>query len=121
MTFSADGRRLVVGLAGRVRVYDVEAGEMLTEIEQPGLPFLHVAISADGQHIAAAALGEHVWVWDVDGGVEFPLFDVGGARDLAFSPDGQRLAVVSRGSRLTVWNLASLADTTVASTSVTPS
>ena len=119
MDFSADGRRLVVGLAGRVRVYDVEAGEMLAEIEQPGLPFLNVAISADGRTIAAAALGEHVWVWDIDGDAEYPLLDVGGARDLAFSSDGQQLAVVSRGSRLTVWNLSSIAESALASESVT--
>ncbi len=107
MEFSADGTRLAVALAGHVEVRDAGTGELVEDFPQPGLPFTKVAISADGRFIAAASLGERVWVWDTVESSELPLLDVGGSiQDLAFAPDGDRLAVLSRGGRLTVWEVA---------------
>ena len=41
-----------VGLAGHVAVHDVATGDVLGNFEQPGLPFLKIAISADGRFVA---------------------------------------------------------------------
>ena len=49
LQFSSNGERLVVGLAGHVAVYDLITGDMVANFEQPGLPFLNVAISTDGE------------------------------------------------------------------------
>lgn len=107
MKFSADGNRLVVGFAGRVRVYEANELKVVAEIEQPGLPFLKVAISHNGSSIAAASLGERIQRWDVATQKPLSTFEIGGhIQDLTFSPDGQQLAVVSRGGRLSVWNTA---------------
>lgn len=106
LDFSADGQRLAVGFAGRVRVYDVTTGEMLVDFTQPGLSFLKVALSADARFVAAATPGERVWIWDITQRTELPLIDVGDqVRDLTFSPRGHQLAVVSRGGRLSVWDV----------------
>lgn len=106
MEFSADGKRLVVGLGGHVAVHNVETGKVIADFEQRGLPFLQVAISADGRFVAASSLGERVWMWDVSGEVELPLLDVNEQiQDLDFSPSGDRLAVLARGGRLSVWEV----------------
>ena len=107
MDFAANGQNLAVGLAGRVAVHDVKTGDVLADFQQPGLPFLKVAISADGRFVAASSLGDRVWMWDVTGGIDLPLIDIGEqTQDLAFSPSGDRLAVLARGGRLTVWEIA---------------
>lgn len=107
LAFSSNGERIAVGLAGRVSVHDVASGKPLADFEQPGLPFLRVAISADGRFVAASSPGDRVWTWDVTGELEPPLLDIGGPiRDLKFAPDGGRLAVLSRSGRLTIWNVA---------------
>ena len=106
MEFSADGKRLAVGLGGHVAVHDVDTGKVIADFEQRGLPFLQVAISADGRLVAASSLGERVWMWDVNGEVELPLLDIGDQiQDLDFSPSGDRLAVLARGGRLSVWDV----------------
>lgn len=106
MEFSADGQRLAVALAGHVEVRDPGTGELVADFPQPGLPFIKVAISADGRFVAAASLGERVWMWDAVESSELPLLDIGGSiQDLAFAPDGDRLAVLSRGGRLTMWDV----------------
>lgn len=107
MEFSPDGARLAVGLAGHVAVHDTAGGEQLADFPQPGLPFLHVAISHDGRIVAASSLGERVRVWDIDHQSELPSLNIGEpVRDLAFTPGDDRLVVVSGEGRLTIWNLA---------------
>jgi ferric-dicitrate binding protein FerR (iron transport regulator) len=107
MEFSADGRRLAVALAGHVEVRDAVTGDLIADFRQPGLPFIKVAISADGRFVAAASPGDHVWMWDAVEGAELPLLDVGESiQDLAFAPGSDRLAVLSHGGRLTVWKVA---------------
>lgn len=106
MDFSADGRCLAAALAGHVEVRDATTGDLIADFRQPGLPFTKVAITADGRFVAAASLGERVWMWDAVEGTELPLLDVGGSiHDLSFAPSGDRLAVLSRGGRLTMWEV----------------
>jgi WD40 repeat protein len=107
LDFSADGRRLAAGFAGRVKVYEVASGEVLASFEQPGLAFLQTRISPDGRFVAASTGGERVWMWDVETQTELPMFDAGERiRNITFSPSGERLAVVSRRGRLSVWKVA---------------
>lgn len=107
MEFSNDGTCVAIGLAGHVAVHDVATGEQLANLEQPGLSFVRVAISADGRYVAASGLGNRVWMWDVMSGAELPLLDVGGSIvDLAFDPSSDTLAVLTRGGRLSVWEVA---------------
>ena len=106
MQFSADGQSLALGLGGHVAVHAVDSGERLAQFEEPGLPFLKVAISPNGRFVAAASLGERVWLWDVSEKIQLPLLEIGGPiQQLEFAPDGDRLAVLSRGGRLTVWDV----------------
>jgi WD40 repeat protein len=110
MEFSADGKHLAVALAGHVEVRDASTGALLADFRQPGLPFLKVAISADGRYVAAASQGNRVWLWDTLTKSELPLLEIGASvQDLAFPPSGNHLAVLSRGGQLSQWEVTSAA------------
>jgi tetratricopeptide (TPR) repeat protein len=81
-----------------VRVYDVENGQTLRSFSGGEEPFLALAFSPDGGHLAASGfLQRTVLLWDL--AQKRPTVThqgPEGAMDLAFSPDGRRLALASR-------------------------
>lgn len=105
MAFSATGRRLAVGLDGEVQVWDVPAAELIERIEGQGF-VSHVALSADGERLAAASSVGHVRCYDLTRrGQPQVLQPRRRVSDLAFSPDGKQLAILSAGRRITVWDV----------------
>lgn len=103
--FSADNKRLAVGLTGRVQVWDVEQQTMIAQIEQLGSPILHVALSPDGQTLAGAGMGDRVWVWDVATRTERCVILPGEqSRGVTFIAD-DTLIILTKDGRLTEWKL----------------
>jgi dipeptidyl aminopeptidase/acylaminoacyl peptidase len=105
--FSHDGKQLVIAYSGglppgdaipseNIKVWDVASGKELLSLKwhEPHIECL--AISSDGQRLAAG--GTNIKVWDAKTGKELYAFSglSGEAFCLAFSSDNRRLAVGTR-------------------------
>ena len=108
LAIASDGRRLAAaGDDGRVRLYDLVTGTLLSTLTGHGSPVLGVAFSPDGLRLASCSGSV-----DGEGDASIRLWDTVSSEPLrlltghqsavcgvAFSPDGRRLASVS-GSAL---------------------
>ena len=54
MAYAKDGRRLAVGFAGGVKVYDTANCEILAEFTRPGSRSSRIALSPQGRLVAAS-------------------------------------------------------------------
>jgi len=108
LTFSPDGRRLAVGFARSLRLFDVERGALLGELEVPGGLLVSVRFQPGAGGLLAAGLSDGlIRLWRAEDGQ--PAGALGGhtgeVREIAFSPGGERLASVGVDHRLRVWEL----------------
>jgi WD40 repeat protein len=91
VAFTPDGRHLVTGGAGPIKVWSPDGPAVTAEIPAGDAAGGHLAVSPDGRYLAA--VGVTVRVWDF-AGREYPLARVPqyGMRSIAFAPDGSVLA-----------------------------
>jgi WD40 repeat protein len=103
--FSADGKRLAACSDSRPRIYDVQTGEELLQIE--GVAVLSLAFSPDGKRLVTGGdWGDHtVRVWDAKTGKELRKYEGhgGSVGCVAFFPDGQRIASASYDGTARIW------------------
>ncbi len=107
LAFSPDGRYLAVGSSLRVRLWDMESGTVYQEFPFPGTVISDVAISPDGEYLAAAADDKTIWITSLtQPGYELRL---GGHEDkvnaVDFSPNGLMLATAGNDNRANLWDL----------------
>jgi WD40 repeat protein len=93
LTFSANGRRVVVQNCGWFHVWDSASWAPITEWASGS----DAVLSADGRRVAACYYSDesrthYVAVRDVDTGRELIRIDTGGGSLVALSPDGRRVA-----------------------------
>jgi WD40 repeat protein len=108
--FSPDGRLLATaGMAGKVRVWDVDRGQLLITLPDEKWGVYALTFSPDGRTLAVGQQSGRTRLWDTRSwkiklSVPGPH---GIIWALAFSPDGRRLAVGSVEGLIQVWDLAS--------------
>lgn len=96
VSWSPDGRKVAACSDSQkvVRVFDVETGDLVSELEGHEFWLSGVAWSPDGRILASGSDDRTIKLWDVDRGVELDSFE--GHRfpikDLAWSPDGKYIA-----------------------------
>ncbi len=115
VAYSPDGRSLAGGMGkgqesglGLVFVWDVETGERIQTLGEPGSEYDHVrglAFGPDGARVAGIAYSGDVHIWDVASGEVLLSFDTGGDNTggIALSPDGTLIAT-SGGDGAALWN-----------------
>jgi eukaryotic-like serine/threonine-protein kinase len=101
---------LTADLAGRIRVHESQTGREVRRFEEAGGPIWQVALSPDGETVAAAGYRSNtVHVWDVATGKK--RFELCGHTErvwsVAFSPDGRRLASAAADRTLRCWDVVS--------------
>jgi WD40 repeat protein len=123
VAFDPDGRRLAAVSAlpysqfddraplapGGATLWDVARGRELLTLEPKNDFPLAMAVSPDGQRIAAASYDDAVIVWDTESGEKLHTFrgHAGLVRSVAFSPDSARLASAADDKTVRLWDARS--------------
>lgn len=110
LSLSRDGRRLVsAGADGRIRLWDVRAGEVRRILSGHTNAVYIAVLSPDEKLIASSSRDTTVRIWDVRTGRE--LHKLTGYRcsvkAVAFSPDGRLVASVGNDGMLKLWDVRS--------------
>lgn len=116
LAFTADGKRLAAaagepGVAGEVRIWNVETGRMISAIPAHSDAVYSVAISPDGSTLATGSYDQLIKLWELSGrspGKELLTLKGhnGCVFDLAFRPDGKVLASASADRTVKLWSVA---------------
>jgi WD40 repeat protein len=110
VAFTDDGIRLATpGVADQVvSVWDMNRGQRVRQFDTEPFQPERVAISPDGQWIAAAPrIAARIRVWNVETGTEVARNAVGhqdAVNDLRFSPDGSRIITASDDGTVRTWH-----------------
>jgi WD40 repeat protein len=105
VAFAANGKYLVSGGRGGVRVWRVEDGKEMATMAAPNVWCL--AVSKDDRWIAAGTLWRDVFVWDAKTHEKvFSLREDHGITGVDFSPDSTRLVSASDNGTASIWDIA---------------
>jgi hypothetical protein len=109
LTISPDGSVLAsADDAGQIKLWQIEDGALLAEIDSGSNPLNALEFSPDGQLLAGGGVDRMVRIWRLSDqrllktltGFESAVFS------LAFSPDGATLASGTQGAAVYLWSLA---------------
>jgi RNA polymerase sigma factor (sigma-70 family) len=110
VSFSPDGRRILIGVGGsgtRIRGYDFSSGEEVLRTD-PYPSCWSAAYSPDGKFIAVGSAYKAIHILDAGTGKRLGWLpaDAGRVRNVTFSPDGRLLASSHADGRLRLWDVA---------------
>ena len=97
----------VPGQVGAVVLFDLQTEKQVASLSEPRDVVQHLAVSSDGQFLAAGAAEPNVYIWNLaDRKLVATLPDHGGgATGVSFSPDGKLLATGGTDRRLRLWEV----------------
>ena len=112
LAFVGNGPLLAVGdgvpaASGAVRIFDVGTGKLTATFDEPPDEVRCLAVSPDGQLLAAGGAYNPVHVWHVADSKLVHTIEghSGWVAGVAFSPDGQLLATASADKTLQIWKV----------------
>lgn len=108
LAVSSDGRRIAVGTASGIRLFDGQ-GESVGTLGD-GYPVANLALDAKSGKLAASMGNGSVVVYGPDGAPMLTLEPVTPHTDVALSPDGNLLAAGTVEGLVKVWDVASGAE-----------
>ncbi|EHK21513.1 uncharacterized protein TRIVIDRAFT_152376 [Trichoderma virens Gv29-8] len=108
IAFSSNGKYLVTGGGDSLRLWDLDADECHSEIENSrhGFKFLSVCMTPDDRWIAAASMDGSIRFWDYTMGKSHYIFNAhkNAIRSIAFSPHGGYFATASDDGTVRIWS-----------------
>ncbi|MGO9466703.1 MAG: c-type cytochrome domain-containing protein [Isosphaeraceae bacterium] len=107
VAFSPDSKKIATAGADRtLRLFEVETGKLLFQIEDHADWVLGIAFSPDGKRLATASRDKTAKVFDVDKKESLVTFPGHGAPvyTVSFTPDGKGVATGGEDNRIRVWN-----------------
>jgi WD40 repeat protein/tRNA A-37 threonylcarbamoyl transferase component Bud32 len=109
IAFSPDGRTLATGGLEDpiVRVWDVDTGELIRQLDQGSAGTKTLDFSPDGRTLAVSGFAPVASLWDVATGTRIgPTLTAGSRRaDIDLSPDGRRLLMSAADGRGALWDV----------------
>jgi WD40 repeat protein len=107
VAFSPDSKKVATAGADRtIRIFEVESGKLLAQIEDHADWIFDIAFSPDGKRLASASRDKTSKVFDVDKKeslVTFPAH-VQPIYTVSFVPDGKGVATGGEDNRIRIWN-----------------
>ena len=107
VAFSPDSKKIATAGADRtIRVFEVETGKVLTQIEDHADWIFGIAFSPDGKRLASASRDKTSKVFDLEKKESLVTFP-GHAQPIytvSFTPDGKGIATGGEDNRIRVWN-----------------
>ncbi len=107
VAFSSDSKKVAAAGADRtIRVFEVETGKLLTQIEDHADWIFGIAFSPDGKRLASASRDKTSKVFDIEKKESLVTFP-GHAQPVytvSFTPDGKGVATGGEDNRIRVWN-----------------
>jgi len=107
VAFSPDSKKIATAGADRtLRVFEVETGKLVLQIEDHADWVLGVAFSPDGKRLATASRDKTAKVFDVEKKESLVTFPGHGSPvyTVAFTPDGKGVATGGEDNRIRIWN-----------------
>ncbi len=93
-------------LAGAIRIFRVESGKLLSQIEDHADWIFAVAWSPDGKRLASASRDKTAKVFDIEKKESLVTFPTHAqpVYTISFTPDGKGIVTGSEDNRIRVWN-----------------
>jgi WD40 repeat protein/DNA-binding SARP family transcriptional activator len=106
VAFSPDGRYILTGSRdGTVRLWDVQTGQQLRQMDVTPGAAVSVAFSPGGQLALTGDGGRNATAWDVQTGQRLRNFDLDDVvLDVAFASDGKSIVVVTAAQKVYLLN-----------------
>jgi WD40 repeat protein len=104
------GRLASAGVGGRVKIWDVETGESLKEIEAHEKAIMTVTISEDGKTLFTGSKDNTIRIWDLDTGrlIETLLGHEKQVNSVAVNSNATLLASSSDDGTVRIWDISSM-------------
>lgn len=108
VTYSADGKTVAVASSLGISIRDANSLDELSYIETGGIYVYSVALSADGNYVAAGLDDKTAKVWNIADGSLVQTLEghTNYVRSVAFSQDGTMLATGSGDKTANVWKIS---------------
>jgi dipeptidyl aminopeptidase/acylaminoacyl peptidase len=107
VVFSPDSKRVAAAGADRtLRVFEVDSGKLLAQIEDHADWIFALAFSPDGKRIASASRDKTSKVFDIDKKESLVTFPghLQPVYTVSFTPDGKAVATGGEDNRIRIWN-----------------
>jgi WD40 repeat protein len=107
VAFSPDNKKIATAGADRtIRVFEVETGKLLTQIEDHADWIFGVAWSPNGKRLASASRDKTAKVFDIEKKESLVTFPAHAqpVYTVSFTPDGKGIATGGEDNRIRVWN-----------------
>ena len=107
LSISPDGKTLVAGGFGTIKVWDLTTGELIDTIKAHSSWVRALAISPDGQTLASSSNDKTIRLWNLSQRVRQRTIEghTDSVNVIAFSPDGRTLASGSSDRTVILWSL----------------
>jgi WD40 repeat protein len=105
LAFSPDGQQFASG-ANDLRVWRVQDGQLLHQLDAHREGVTSVAFSPDGRVLGSGSYDSTVKLWSaIDGKPQYTLAYNAPVQAIAFAPDGQTLIAGGSDQGMAVWRL----------------